>query len=1036
MSCNGTEVDTGSLDIKIPYKSGINFIEWMENYNKSVNESADFLDSLIADKKSGKDIKGKILGESKDSIYDWLDSYFALPEEADMRGGGREVVPLLIGPTAVFKSATVKELCAKYNYRMVDFRVAFTSRLDYSGLYQMGEIDGSKFSYSCPMEELVTCSDGFRAFCRKALDKVKKILSDGYMEDNKVSDGENQDSNQVQLTSEQIEKLNKLVQSYEYYLRTPVLFMDEITRCRDEGVNGVLVQLLNQKRFNDMTMNGCKFVAATNLNISRDRDHLEYSDELQDMYDVQVEIDVAYANRFMPLLVQPKDVEGRWFEWAEGTKEKNGKTVTSIHQIVLDFLKGEGSDLVYNDQPVIDAIKEGLSDNEKRAQTFPNYRTWEMLSDYMYSIDEDYEVRLKDDADAKREYRSHIIEGLISKWAGKRFIKYIKDHDYYEYDSVHGQVADDVGDFLSSTLSAGVPALLIGPSSLGKTSRVHAYMKDVERRTGLKPILINVNLASCDTTDLMGYPIKKSLVEYSAGNDFEKLGLGSVQKDLQSIMSGVQSNLDYGMTDFVTLRAPDMRMKERFKRALDEGREVILFFDEANRVKNPTIMSAIFECISDSRIFGISFKNQKDKVKIVAACNMSYQGMEDGEDIEGDAYSSAGSLDPALAARFSMYWKKGYDENDVKSWIAFMEDQKKEGNIDSTLVDYFKTLSTDEAIKTMARVEARTLESAEPSTRTFFQMSKDIKSMRGKIGKDGFKKSLYNGKIVFDSIIEQEYIKVVTDFDNQNMGTTYLIQETVDFLKKITEYKDNWEASITGEKIDVGGNRILSGEDIMDTLDKIREVLGGFLIKPMTSEDMDTCKAYVSTAIDLASAVQKIDQRISDKRKDWFSMYVGEEFASRFVTYFNSVYGTEMDEDITIEMLSDASLINPFLRKKRIELSKLSGDTDKMVDEMLDLMREFLSVHGTTLPSKNYSVFIDGVRNVLPVADNMSTLLIRSDKTVEDMFRMAEGQGDSWIKGIISCYSANISDKDIDDMRDRMSQSVAIKSPKRRSRIL
>ena len=38
---------------------------------------------------------------------------------------------------------------------MVDFRVAFTSRLDYSGLFQIGEVEGKKYSYACPMEEIV-----------------------------------------------------------------------------------------------------------------------------------------------------------------------------------------------------------------------------------------------------------------------------------------------------------------------------------------------------------------------------------------------------------------------------------------------------------------------------------------------------------------------------------------------------------------------------------------------------------------------------------------------------------------------------------------------------------------------------------------------------------------------------------------------------------------------------------------------------------------------------------------------------------------
>ena len=59
---------------------------------------------------------------------------------------------------------------------------------------------------------------------------------------------------------------------------------------------------------------------------------------------------------------------------------------------------------------------------------------------------------------------------------------------------------------------------MIGPSSLGKTSRVSAYMKGVEKKTGLKPVRIDVNLAAIDTVDVMGMPTKKALTEYVAGD--------------------------------------------------------------------------------------------------------------------------------------------------------------------------------------------------------------------------------------------------------------------------------------------------------------------------------------------------------------------------------------------------------------------------------------------------------------------------------------------------------------------------------------
>lgn len=1041
-AANGSKTLLELLDnIRIEPKSGVSFRDWVDNTEVDiVKESADFLDGLLDATRKGKRLDASVSDSGEDFVYSWLDSYFALPEGQDMKSGGREVVPLLIGPTGVFKSATVKELCAKYGYRLVDFRVSFTSRLDYSGLFQMGEVDGQKFSYACPMEELVTCSDGFREYCRKAYDKVSDILTKGYIEDNKSSDGVSVDGDRSYLSEDQKAELQKLLDSYKEYMKTPVLFLDEITRCKDGGVEGILVQLLNQKRFNNMTMSGCKFVAATNMNLKTGNTrHDDMMYQLDDMYDVNTDLDVAYSNRFMPLKVLPADVSGRWYSWADGEKTVNGKTVKNIHPIIIEFLKDpsnkvNGESLLYNETPVLDAIDSGLTDNEQKSQTFPNYRTWEMVSDYLYTVDREHEEDLKTDKTAVKMYRDTIIDGLISSWAGNLFRSYLDSKGYKLYTKVKGEVADDVGDFLESTLGAGVPALMIGPSSLGKTSRVNAYMRKVEKMTGLRPILINVNLASMDTVDLMGMPTKTTLVDYVGGGKLPSLGLSIVGKELQGIVKEVSSNDQYGMVDTLTQRAPDKTIKDRFKKALEEGREVILFFDECNRVKNPTIMSAMFECLSDSRFAGVSFKAHKDRVKIVAACNMAHSQM--GEALEwgeeaGD-YGNAGSLDPALAARFSVYWKKNYDEKDVKSWIAFMEDMKKDGSIDGTIIEYFKSLPVEKAIHVMASVEKRKLENAESSTRALLQLSKDIKSMRGQTGPNGFKKSLYNGRVIFDEMLVNEFQRINMNANDTYVDTGVLGTELHNFITKILNQSTTWEPLMVGDKVSLNG-REMTAQDLIDTLRRLDTELQELLLRALTQSDRDTIKVYVDTAISLVDACNRLDNNISDKRQSIFESYVGEEFARDFLPFFNNVFGSADDVEITIEMLEDDTLIAPFLRKKKAAMGSFTAD--QLVNSMIELMKEFWGVHSNRLPSKNYSTLISCIGDVFPSTDSMAEMLSRSGKEVDGVYAMAEGSGDVWIMSILKSYPGLFTQQDIDDIKVRMTNK-STSSKSRKTRIL
>lgn len=1456
----------------------VSMSEWLfsnEHIDESyIMESAlDTLQLLKDRRKKGKSNDAEGI-KGKDAVYTWLDAYFSLPEGEEMKSGGREVVPLLIGPTAVFKSATVKELCKKYNYRMVDFRVAFTSRLDYSGLFQIGEVEGKKYSYACPMEEIVVCSDGFREFCKQSYQKLEDILQKGYTESSVASDGNTVETEKKYLTDEQKTKIVELQLQYKNYMRTPVLFCDEITRCRDKGVNGILVQLLNQKKLNDMTLNGCKFVAATNLDIQKGVEREEYRMELDMLYDVNTDLDVAYSNRFIPLKVYPNDVMDRWFEWASGTTDKRGfKGVTNIHPVVLEFLNNN-RDMVYTDKPVLDAIAEGLSDNEQRTQVFPNYRTWDMLSDYLYSVDKTAEAENdgKEDSGEEKLYKRKILEGYVSKWCCEKFIPFLESKGYSNYDDVKEPVKDDVGDFLSTALETGSPAMLIGPSALGKcvtgdtiirvdggiteiknldftdgylereyvidgltdyvttshtyrevcdevvaikdnygsvikvtknhplrvlskegvvwkkaldikdgdvllskkfdssyfkdikhdfnaymygfvlgdgcvsnkakgcnsltlsynkerivtllnengfiedttkrtrsdnfrsalrdsgkiyrlykefpregrnlkkelweigvynytwgdvdkehfprsgsyeyilnvlagyidtdgyiahsgdygyvefcckseslisdlqdvlsslgfkayrgkdrynkdydsyyprlrlnardsvelmllikdllvlkheqaeeliskfggktrqgkldiplecgsvlrdeinflikvcfeskgmtrtqyknlktgyfsndldrhrtsinnilsfiednklerefiayplwdefktisylrncnvstvvsveeigthvvydvtipkthtfiangfishnTSRVKQYMKKAKIKTGLEPVLINVNLASKDAVDLMGMPVKQSLTEYVGGGILKGSGLDDVSKELQSVVANVSADIKYGMTDIMTLRAPDKTIKDRFVTALKEGREVILFFDEVNRVSSNTVTSAVFEVISDYRFAGVDFSNYKDRVKVVAACNMAWEGMDD----EAGGYGDTGTLDPAFAARFSIYWKKNYDENDVASWIEFMESQKEEGLIDGTLIEFFKGLDTEQALKIMASVEKRTLEDAQPSTRNMLQLSKDIKSMRGKRQENGtFKAKAFNGKILFTDDVVMQFEDLILERQSDSLESH--AQKTIKFLDSLLYGSDSWESLLIGDTVKVGDTSI-SASDIVDSLAQCRDDLKQFTLKPMSADDRVECSDTIDLVEDLAGFVRQLDINTSNKREDMFKMYLGESILGEFTKYFNNTFGTNLDEDISIEQLSDKTLIIPFMKIVQRNFSKYSGNTESIVKYCLDLCNDFMEAHGKTLPNENYAMFLTGIKDILPNADNMVLFLKRSGENLEDMYQLAEGVGDDWIIDITSDFGNKVSREDIENIKKAIKESKKSKTPK------
>lgn len=491
-----------------------------------------------------------------DEVYTQLDMYF----RPDVNRDAFEKVPLLLGPTGVFKSSTVKELTEKYGYRLVDVRVAFTTKLDYSGLSEIIKsqiteegLDILSLEYrQCPMEELFTCSDGFRHYCSKAIEVIKKTLSKG------------------KLDKDKSQRLNHLLEQYQYYVKVPVLFFDEITRNTNATVEGVLIELLNKKSLGSMELKEALFVAASNFDYN--------SDDMNRLYDVQQNFDTAYPARFTPIAVLPESVQDRWLSWGSSENAKTGKM--NMNQDVVAFLT-EHRDLCYNVTEIQNALNSSDPDKSDpktvSLMPFPNYRSWDFVSRYIDTC-----------ITKKVPILKQTIMGFVGESAAKELFKELKGK--YDFIDVKKNI---VTTFLENSLDTGTPAVIVGPTSLGKTSRVYNYAK----KQANKPEIISVNLATRDRADMVGMPAKVRVSDFiSKGVNLSDMP--DLIESLEGLVSDVRKELP-GFPDMVTAKARDKGAAETFRRAYESGKDIILFFDEVNRVTNPVIMSAVFDAISD-----------------------------------------------------------------------------------------------------------------------------------------------------------------------------------------------------------------------------------------------------------------------------------------------------------------------------------------------------------------------------------------------------------------------------------------------------
>lgn len=729
-------------------------------------------------------------------------------------------IPILLGHSGVAKSASVKALADKFGYRVVDIRLAFLSRLDLQGLSEIKNKNGKLseiVSESSPASFMVECMDDYIDYCRESVQVIQKKLE-------KVTDeGER-------------EELNRVLERFKEGAKPPVLFLDELMRCFPP-IRQAFTKILSDKSFMGHSMKYAKIIAASNYAVGSEED-------FQAIYQTDESFDAAFNDRFEPIPITPDKVADSWFKWAE---EDDGTGKQHIHKDVLDFIDKK-VDYLYDFTPVEEAYKKE-GDPEKAGEvSYPNFRTWEMVSKYLYSIEKD------------KEYKSNVIKGLLGdNDVSDSFLNHL---DFLNYGIKDG-TDDYLTDFITQGLDSNVPVLLETASSMGKSSRLRAI---AESRGAL---LIDVNLAEQDRLDLMGIPTKVPV---------EKLILGDTEVD-EDLLKDLPKLSKFNLPDNITIKACDGSLSQKLRNASQNGQEVIIYFDEMNRLSDTTLMSAILEVISEHRFKGISF--DKDKVKVVGSCNV------------GEAYSEVKPLDPAFSARFSVLKRPEFTELDLKSFMKYMKDNKFAPEI----ISYFETISVDEAKGLMNSVEKRSLETSSSSSRAWEDLSHLIKTSGG---------SSFSGIIIMDTI-NSNILKDILMKKSDETNTKKLIESIRNDIGLWAGARSSYEFKDS------------SGKFMFDSISltsKIQE----FLSENKT-DDIIADPEKLTFICNAALSIKKIETVITDDRREAFSYIIGDSATINFVNYYNSVSEREITH-YTLEDCTTGDIFKAYLTQELNTVAK------------------------------------------------------------------------------------------------------------------
>lgn len=770
-----------------------------------------------------------------------------------------EQIPMLIGLSGIAKSAIVKSVTEKldkdedylnknsYGIRLVDFRVAFMSALDINGMFSQYEYsDKIVNTRISPTIEFFSCTDEYLKFARRMVKLLENRLRDS-----------------MTLTNQDRLDLIQLLDKFKFESKTPVFFFDEITRS-SQDIQGALSIIVNQRLYQQYHLNEARMISATNIpyinkkfNSKKEREQFE--SKLANIFLKTNLRDVALVDKFKRIKISPEEVRPSWYKWAK----------TNIESSLLIFLKNN-SDLLYDVSPIIESSDENLL-IRKVIPAYPNYRTWENVSDYLKYLKNN----------PLKEINRLVIAGLIGESATNKFLDYLKGN----YPDIKIKEDNSLDTLVEDTLNANLPLMLVGVPGIGKTSRI----KDYCNKYGFDRLVIS--LASMDRTELMGAATQRDFISQVGGKYSDVLKRLNLEKDVNQIKDSI--------TDFpesLTIRSPRFDLVQRVKKSIDNNQTLVLVFDEANRNLDVITQSVIFKAISDNEIFGIKFP--KERIRIVVIGNLS-----------GGTTSGAKAFDSALYARCVSYVQFEYTLDDVKSLLNYIK-EKKYSKILIGFIEKKLPNSEEYVLDWLKSIDKASLLNNVPTSRSLKTLSDILKRPPNP-----------QGDQLYGSIISVEEFQ--SDIDRFILDKNPEYDLTFKLAVRIKEIiSSNW-AGIDCYKFYEDKkskfNYSLSKNDSSDrsAIKIFNEIIFRNLLlveHGYKSKNSDDYKKYREVIFWIKRFLE-IDKDIINYRKRIFEDIVGKEFTELFLPYYNEVSGNE-DSDLSIFSILNTSLIPRYLKSE------------------------------------------------------------------------------------------------------------------------
>jgi MoxR-like ATPase len=695
-------------------------------------------------------------------------------------GGDRERVPLLIGTTAVAKSAVVKAESTKRGMRLVDIRCGFVDKLDIEGLSKKHILpSGEVVSYQAAMAKLVYATDQFIDY---AVAKAKQI------EDYLLASAD-------KVQPDEAAVLAKLLADFKFYSKPPVIFFDEVTRA-PASVRQAFTVILNQKEFLGYSMKKAKVIAATNYPIGMD-------DRFANVFLTDQIEDAAILDRFESVVVAPEAVYPRWIEYVSDPQ-------SGWHPSVPDFVKANGgASAAHNIALATDKLKDP---DDLGFTPFPNFRSWQFVSEHLNAA-QAYQNNKKQfpvfldfgliegylgSNDVYKNYRQHLIDNYGSLVAARR-------SSSKAWESVTNRKnIDELTGIILNTVGSGTPLLILGPSGYGKTTRIKLAAKAGNFR------LMTLNLAQKDKTSVLGLPVSVPLTT-AFTTPLERLS------SQHPLLSDISDFSGFAVPPEVTTYAPDMTFMKELEAARKSGQKLIVFFDEITRAE-ATVASAVFEAISDNRLFGVEYA--PGEVVVVAAANY------------GENYADANRLDPAFAARFSIYRKLKFDRSDIQAVMDYWDTEGMHPGVMAWARSIAGTSKPFEPVKAskdlnnaqlgyeqlgriFLSVEQRTVAKSAASLRAFSDWNKLLQQA------SAFGDARFSGSLPPDSDLANEY----SNIPRNTTSAAALVAPIESFLKTIPP---NWAGFYSGKFLTLDDGKDYTVRDIYNGLrDELNQLKSG-----------------------------------------------------------------------------------------------------------------------------------------------------------------------------------------------------------------